>query len=197
MRGYDSVRVNTRVFICLAFLAASVSQARAGNDSGAVQIRKLPPVISNVAAFPRLVAGAEPAIVERINKVLAPGDSRVRSAAKECLRAGRKRSDWSRKVFVTMQGPRYVSLIASDDYFCGGAHPDTSTMALVFDLNTGGLVDWAKLLPELASARGPIQRLMARPWAPSRPAGFQTFIGTRQSAAAAIRNASTPLRKRS
>jgi hypothetical protein len=144
----------TRVFVCLVFLAASASLARAGNDSGSIKLRKLPPVAINVAAFPRLVTGAEPAIVGRINKLLAYGDGRVRSAAKECLRAGRKHSDWSRKVFVTMQGPRYVSFVASDDYFCGGAHPDTSTVALVFDLNTGGLVDWAKLLPELAQRTG-------------------------------------------
>lgn len=148
------MRANTRVFICVVFLAASASQARAANDSGAIQLKKLPPVIGSVAAFPRLVAGAEPANVERINKVLARGDGGVRKAARECLRAGRKRADWERKVSVTMQGPRYVSFVASDDYFCGGAHPDASSMALVFDLTTGRLVDWAKLLPELARRKG-------------------------------------------
>jgi hypothetical protein len=117
---------------------------------GSIKLKKLPPVAINVAAFPRLVAGADLAIIKRINKLLARGDGRVRNAARDCLRMGRKRADWSRKVSVTMQGPRYVSFVASDDYYCGGAYPDTSTVALVFDLNTGGLVDWAKLLPELA-----------------------------------------------
>lgn len=145
----------TRVLICLVMLlTASAGQARAANDSGSIQLRKLPPVTGNVAAFPRLVAGAEPAIVERINKMLARSDGLVRSATKDCLRAGRKHADWSRKVSVTMQGPRYVSFVASDDYFCAGAYPDTSTVALVFDLNTGTLVDWAKLLPELAQGTG-------------------------------------------
>jgi len=154
MRGPDIVRANTRVFLCLVFLAASASQASAANDSGSIKLKKLPPVAINVAAFPRLVAGADPAIVKQINKLLARGDGRVRNAAKDCLRMGRKRADWSRKVSVTMQGPRYVSFVASDDYYCGGAYPDTSTVALVFDLNTGGLVDWAKLLPELAQRTG-------------------------------------------
>ncbi|MGA7657409.1 MAG: hypothetical protein WCA96_11590 [Methylocella sp.] len=154
MRGPDTVRAKTRVLLCLVFLAASASQVRAANDSGSIKLRKLPPVAINVAAFPRLVAGADPAIVKRINKLLARGDGRVRNAARDCLRMGRKRADWSRKVSVTMQGPRYLSFVASDDYYCGGAYPDTSTVALVFDLNTGGLVDWAKLLPELAQRTG-------------------------------------------
>jgi len=154
MRGPDTVRAKTRVFLCLVFLAASASQVRATNNSGSIKLRKLPPVAINVAAFPRLVAGADPAIVKRINKLLARGDGRVRNAARDCLRMGRKRADWSRKVSMTMQGPRYVSLVASDDYYCGGAYPDTSTVALVFDLNTGGLVDWTKLLPELAQRTG-------------------------------------------
>ena len=111
---------------------------------------------------------------------------------------GRKRADWSRKVSVTMQGPRYVSFVASDDYYCGGAYPDTSTVALVFDLNTGGSVDWTKLLPELAQRTG------------ADTAGDgSTTLGTVSSdrlsdlykdlakAAAAIRNTSTPLRKQS
>jgi hypothetical protein len=154
MGGPDTLRAKTRVFLCLVFLAASASQARAANDSGSIKLKKLPPVAINVAAFPRLVAGADPAIVKRINKLLARGDGRVRNAARDCLRMGRKRADWSRKVSVTMQGPRYVSFVASDDYYCGGAYPDTSTVALVFDLNTGGSVDWTKLLPELAQRTG-------------------------------------------
>jgi hypothetical protein len=148
------MRGKTRVFLYLVFLAALVSQARAANDASGVQLKKLPPVTANVAAFPRLAAGAQPAIIERINKALARGDGRVQKAATDCLREDRRHADWSRKVSVTMQGPRYVSFVASDEYFCGGAHPDSSTVALVFDLDTGTLADWAKLLPELVQHTG-------------------------------------------
>jgi hypothetical protein len=148
------MRGKTRVFFCLVFLAALAGQARAANDSSAVQLKTLPPVTANVAAFPRLSAGAQPAIIERINKALTRGDGRVRKAATDCLREDRKHADWSRKVSVTMQGPRYVSFVASGEYFCGGAHPDSSTVALVFNLDTGMPADWAKLLPELAQHTG-------------------------------------------
>jgi hypothetical protein len=47
-----------------------------------------------------------------------------------------------------MRGPRYLSLVATDSYWCGGAHPDSSTMALVYDLATGSPVSWGLLLPQ-------------------------------------------------
>jgi hypothetical protein len=41
-----------------------------------------------------------------------------------------------------------VSLVAADDYFCGGAYPDTATAALTYDLATGAPVNWARLFPK-------------------------------------------------
>ncbi|MCI4679595.1 hypothetical protein K9U39_07190 [Rhodoblastus acidophilus] len=48
-----------------------------------------------------------------------------------------------------MAGPGFLSLVARDDYFCGGAHPDGGALALVFDLRAGRSVDLVKLLPGL------------------------------------------------
>ena len=47
-----------------------------------------------------------------------------------------------------MSGPHLVSFVATDSYDCGGAHPDSSSQALVYDLNTGTPVDWAAYLPK-------------------------------------------------
>ncbi len=47
-----------------------------------------------------------------------------------------------------MRGPRFVSFLASDSYYCGGAYPnDGLQSALVYDLTTGAPVNWLKLLP--------------------------------------------------
>jgi hypothetical protein len=46
-----------------------------------------------------------------------------------------------------MRGPRFLSYLVSDSLYCGGAHPDSSSFALVYDLTTGNPVNWAKLLP--------------------------------------------------
>ena len=49
--------------------------------------------------------------------------------------------DWRREVKVTMQGPIYLSLVATNGFFCGGAHPYMFTEAVVFTLETGDTVD--------------------------------------------------------
>jgi hypothetical protein len=51
--------------------------------------------------------------------------------------------DWSRTVRVTMMDPHFLSEIENEDSDCGGAHPNTDQMALVFDMTTGSPVNWA------------------------------------------------------
>lgn len=61
--------------------------------------------------------------------------------------------DWERKITVTMTGPRFLSIVAIDGYiFCGGAHPDRDTLAMVFDLTTGRPVNWMNLISKSADA---------------------------------------------
>jgi len=60
--------------------------------------------------------------------------------------------DWSRRIEVTMTGPRFLSMIARDDFFCGGAHPDDNRTVVVFDLQTGEMVDWASFLAKESGA---------------------------------------------
>jgi len=58
--------------------------------------------------------------------------------------------DWSRRVKVTMTGPHFFSLVATENAFCGGAHPDSGQMAMVFDITTGAEVDWTTLAAKSA-----------------------------------------------
>jgi hypothetical protein len=50
--------------------------------------------------------------------------------------------DWSRTVRVTMVDPHFLSEVENEDTDCGGAHPDSGQMALVFDMTTGLPVNW-------------------------------------------------------
>ena len=99
---------------------------------------------ANASAFPRIAAPATPTTA-RINAALAALDRRWAGYARDC-KAGGKDQEATRKVDVTMTGPRFLSLVAHDEEFCGGAHPDNSTLALVYDLKSGRLVDWKMLL---------------------------------------------------
>jgi hypothetical protein len=114
--------------------------AHAGDEP--VTMRAAKPVAHGIEAFPRIAAPLDAAAV-RINHALAGADASVDRLAVDCNHY----KGWHRGVSVTMRGPRYVSLLAGDDWYCGGAYPDTDLTALVFDLSTGARVDWTKLFP--------------------------------------------------
>jgi hypothetical protein len=99
----------------------------------------------NIDAFPRLAGGGT--AIARINAALDRADARALKAAQQCVATGPGKSDWTRNIDVTMAGPRFVAFISHDDTYCGGPHPDSSTVVLVYDLATGRPVDWTKLIP--------------------------------------------------
>jgi hypothetical protein len=117
-----------------------------------VRLVAQPALAADLAAFPR-IAGPEAPGLQRINRALADADARVAKAAKECradaiaAQADPKDAGWQRSVSVTMRGAGYLALVASDNWFCGGAYPDTDQFALAYDLTTGAPLNWERLLP--------------------------------------------------
>jgi len=102
-------------------------------------------------ALPRIVSPATPATA-KINAALAALDRRWAGYVRGC-KAGGKDKEATRTVDVTMTGSLFLSVVAHDQEFCGGAHPDDSTLALVYDLQSGRPVDWRGLLgPRLVTA---------------------------------------------
>ena len=128
----------------------------AGPACAADTVRLMPghAAFPGVQGTPRVVAGVPDAVRGRINRALAQADARGRSAARACTRAERAMhpeeagdSTWSRQVEVTGTGPRWLSVLITDGYDCAGPHPFDDLYALVFELRTGRLVDWAAVLP--------------------------------------------------
>ncbi|WP_419809722.1 hypothetical protein [Sphingomonas sp.] len=100
----------------------------------------------DIAAYPRIARPAT-AAARRINAAVARLDAAVLREAAQCRRdAGPGRGSWERAVTATMRGPAFVSYRATDDVDCGGAHPNDSHAAIVYDLATGAPVDWTALL---------------------------------------------------
>lgn len=132
----------------LGFVVAAL--AHAGDDP--VRLREVRPVAHGIAAFPRIVARKGDAAAVRIDRALEGADASVDGLASDCNHY----KGWKRSIDVAMRGPRYVSVIAQDDWYCGGAYPDTATVALVYDLSTGKPADWTVLLPkDFAVKAGP------------------------------------------
>jgi hypothetical protein len=111
-----------------------------------VHLRVPPPVRQNVASMPQIIDPVDDA-ERRINAALGQLDATVRKAANDCKGADNKPGYWERTIDVPMRGPGYISFVINDSTDCGGAHPNASTMSIVYDLRSGAPVDWTQLLP--------------------------------------------------
>ncbi|WP_237479119.1 hypothetical protein [Lichenibacterium dinghuense] len=130
--------------LAVAVLLGAVSDVQAADRI--VRLQTPPEVMKGVAAMP-FIAGPEDEAERRINAALLRLDTSARRAAVQCRTAGGKDSWWERNIQVPMSGPRFLSYEITDNISCGGAHPDVSTMSIVYDLTNGAPVDWMSLLP--------------------------------------------------
>ena len=111
-----------------------------------VHMQVPPPVGKDAAAMPVIADPADDA-ERRINAAVRRLDSALKGSMAECRTGGGRNWDWERSVDVTMRGPGFISYAITDSMYCGGAHPSSGTMAIVYDLRTGAPVDWTGLLP--------------------------------------------------
>lgn len=135
-------RTTLWITVVAATLATAVALA-----AEPVILRRPPPLGPGIAALPRIAASPGDRAAAPINRALADDDDDARAAAVDCRQTGKKRSDFSRSVVVTMRGPAYLGITETRSWYCGGPYPDWSTTPFVFDLTTGARVDWQKLLP--------------------------------------------------
>jgi hypothetical protein len=133
--------------------------------SGNLQLEPVKQLRKDIDLWPLIAHPGTPPEV-RVNALLTKLNLRLADTVRECNRdvltgmkgakardrASAVAADWSRTVLVTMTGPRFLSLVATDETFCGGAHPDGSTMAMVFDMTTGTPVNWLALVAKSAGA---------------------------------------------
>ena len=136
--------VARRLHLCAALACLSALPAMAADRS--VHLRPPPPLGKDIAAMPLIVDPADEA-EQRINAALQRLDGKVRKSIADCRKHAGENFDWSRAVDAPMRGPGFLSLVATDDAFCGGAHPFNAVTAIVYDLRTGDPVDWTHLLP--------------------------------------------------
>ena len=118
-----------------------------------------------VDAWPLIVLPSTPA-AQKVNATLTRQNGLLIQSLNDCdrnLREWMKMShfpsgknevekDWLRKVKVTMLDSHFLSLLATDEVFCGGAHPDSDTSTMVFDMKTGLQVNWLTMVAGSAGA---------------------------------------------
>lgn len=129
-------------------------------SSGAVRLAPVQQLRKGVDLWP-LISAPISAPQQRINTTLARLNQRLVRAVRRCdlgYTSALKQlgpeakgqqpvaEDWDRTVEVTMSGPHFLSLVASEEADCGGMYPNSDQMALVFDINTGLEVDWTSMV---------------------------------------------------
>ena len=143
-------------------------QDRLGLHAATVRLQPIVHLRKGVDAWP-LIAHPANAAELRVNASLQEMNHRLAQALRGCDdalalspqskdSAGQKikdaTGDWERRVTVAMQGPRFLSLIVSDEIsFCGGNYPNREDIAVVFDLTTGELVRWDAFVAQSAEAQ--------------------------------------------
>jgi hypothetical protein len=142
------------LLLCWSIVACFAAGAAAAEGPAPIALAAQPDIGPQLAAFPRLAAPDGPQM-QRINQQLASADARARQAAQECrgqaADAGadpKEAGGWQRSVSVAMRGPRYLALVASDEWYCGGPYPSNESFALAYDVQTGAPLNWERLLPK-------------------------------------------------
>lgn len=127
--------------------AASTGAAAAPTAApaaGAFTIQAQPDLGPENQALPRF-SGGDPAIAAKLNAAMGKLDASnadLLTSCPEMAHGGR-----SQTVKVTRNGPDFVAVEAAYESDCG-AYPSSGTDAYLFDLKTGGLIDWAAAVPE-------------------------------------------------
>lgn len=137
--------------------ALGLSAVTALAEDEPAQFLVLPLLANEVAALPRLVASDE--VSARINNRLAEIDRDEKDFAEGC-NSDPPRSFVERNVEIAFAGPRFLSLLIYDAFYCSGAaHPNDWAWPLTFDLATGLETDLRDLFPPnllpKESLRGP------------------------------------------
>ena len=135
-------------------------------DTPALHLEPIKQLRKGVDAWPLILNPASPA-EQRVNATFTMLNKHLEQALHDCdgdyqawlkqignVAGGQDQmsKDWSRNVKVTMRGPLFLSVVASDDVFCGGAHPNDDRIAMVFDMSIGAQVDWNTLVSKSEGA---------------------------------------------
>src|SRR5262249_15613582 len=93
-------------------------------------------------ALPRLTHFPDGKVMNRVNLDLAQKFARARLDAASCLQGMNFRAGtWDEERRVAAFSEVVLSIVRETSYYCGGAHPDGTTEAFVYDMRTGSVLD--------------------------------------------------------
>ncbi len=163
LKRFSAVLLLVSIPMSLHSTLVAFGQAGGSGESesgGRFSIGRIQQFRNGMDAWPKIV-GPQTREVKRVNADLSAMNRRTAASLLECDADFRSyhvddvnpktranvSGDWTRKVIVTMNGPRFVSMIADETQVCTGAYPLNAFIPIVFDMKTGERVDWKSLTP--------------------------------------------------
>ncbi len=148
--------------LCNAVLGAQGTGRRTGPQSSAIfSVGPTKHLRKGLDAWPRIIAPRSPA-VDRANAIISAMNQSAAEALRNCddsyrqnfglPDSARVQADWDRRITVTMRGPRFIAMTATETSFCDRSYPLNDHAAVVFDMTTGELLNWEKFLAAVDNA---------------------------------------------
>lgn len=135
---------------CKPAPAAKGDAAAAAPAASAFTIQTQPDLGAQFQAMPR-VSGGDAAIAAKINAAMSRLDTSAAENLTSCPEMAH--NGQAQTVKVTRNGPDFLAIEVAYESDCG-AYPSSGINAYVFDLKTGGLIDWAAAIPDARIVNG-------------------------------------------
>jgi hypothetical protein len=152
------------VFFFSAFATFSTVAQHVGTPRNSDQLFSLTDrkqIRKGVDLWPLIVGPSTPPI-QRANSLLIAMNATLDRELKDCdrdlasyanannitLAELNPARDWTRKVAVTMRGPRFISMVTEQTHVCNGSYPQNSFYAIVLDMRTGKPIEEDVLLTD-------------------------------------------------
>ena len=148
--------------LCNAVSGAQGTGRRTGPQSSTIfTVGPITHLRMGLDAWPMIIASRNPA-VDRTNAIISAMNQGAAEALRDCddsyrlnfglPESARVKADWDRRITVTMRGPRFIAMTATETSFCSRSYPSNDHAAVVFDMTNGELLNWQKILAAVADA---------------------------------------------
>ena len=142
--------------LCTAVSGAQGTGRRTGSQSSTIfTVGPTSHLRKGLDVWPKIIAPQNPA-ADRANAIISAMNRSAAKALRDCDDSYRQnfglpgsariKDDWDRRITVTMRGPRFIAMTATETSICDRSYPLNDHVSVVFDMATGELARWTDFM---------------------------------------------------